>query len=258
MQTARTLALRDPAMSALLGTLAGVQGGASGGSSFGADRRASRRQTSFGADFGAPQFGYDRPFGADMGDDLGDDYGADAVVATAPVARPNPHNPRHHHMLMQAWDKLHGRRHHTHRRAMLLNPNEFSDIKVEAYVFSLNPSQFATGTTLTWGTANGWTAFKNPQVAFRAERVFVNVNTPGLVYLNTIQAANVNAQIGAIADAFSFSPLAVGTKLSLPTLPPQNTMQVTGTWSTFIPAAFQTGTAFTLAIDFQGWATVIA
>jgi hypothetical protein len=127
----------------------------------------------------------------------------------------------------------------TRKRVALLNPNENSDVKIEAYVFSLVPSQFAVGVGLQWGQANGFTAFKNPQVAFRAERLFVNVAGPGLAYLNTIQAANVNAQIGSIADAFSFSPLAVGSKISLPTLPPQNTMQVTGTWSAHVDTEFR-------------------
>ena len=159
---------------------------------------------------------------------------------------------------MMAWEYMHGRRAHTQKRVALLNPNEHSDVKVEAYVFSLNPSQFSVGTSLVWGVINGWTAFKNPQVPFRAERIFFNVAVPGLVYVNTIQAANVNAQIGGVADAFSFSPLAMGSKISLPTLPPQNTMQVTGTWSNVVPVPFNSESVFVLAIDFEGWATVIA
>jgi hypothetical protein len=261
MQTVRSLALRDMPTMALLGTLAGSA--ASGDASFGSDRRGG---ADFGDDYGAvlpmSSFGGYSP-------EFGNDMGAEALAPPPPPApaghagqlahhAPNPHNPRHHHALLQAWHYMHGRKQHTGRRLALLNPNEHSDVKVEAYVFSLNPSQFATTPTLIWGTANGWTAFKNPQVPFRAERVFVNVNFPGVAYLENIQAANVNAQIGSTADAFSFSPLAVGTKLSLPTLPPQNTMQVQGTWTTFIPPAFQSGASFLMAIDFQGWATVIA
>jgi len=226
----------------------------------------------------------------------------------------NPHDPRNHQELLRAWHYMHGRKQHTGRRLALLNPNEHSDVKVEAYVFSLNPSQFATTATLVWGTANGWTAFKNPQVPFRAERLFVNVEWAGVAYLENIQAANVNAQIGSTADAFSFSPLAAGTKLSLPTLPPQNTMQVQGTWTTHVPPSRERaiewkrriqrdeereelflkmrsidsriedasgsrkakllaerdrvrtrlaelpslGKSFLMALDFQGWATVIA
>ncbi len=254
MQTVRQLALRDMPTAALLGTLAGSV--ASGEASFGSDRRG-------GADFGAEPYAYPGHWGGAFGDDMSAEAAAVAVPPQlthggGQMQAPNPHDPRQHAALLQAWHYMHGRKQHTGRRLALLNPNEHSDVKVEAYVFSLNPSQFATTPTLMWGMANGWTAFKNPQVPFRAERVFVNVNFPGVAYLENIQAANVNAQIGSTADAFSFSPLAVGTKLSLPTLPPQNTMQVQGTWTTFIPPAFQSGTSFLMAIDFQGWATVIA
>src|SRR5208337_3365317 len=89
----------------------------------------------------------------------------------------------------------------TRTRLSLLNPNGHSDVKVEKYVFSLNPSQFNTGTRLVWGAINGWTAFKNPQVTFRAEELYVNVDSPGIAYLHTIQAANINAAIGGVTDA---------------------------------------------------------
>ncbi len=259
MRQAIQLAGKDMPMMALLGTLAAA--GATGRSSMGHE---ARRGTQFGYGPLQPwqaQFG-----GDDMGYNASNVFGADPASAPAPAPmiphggdhRPNPHDPRHHGVLMAAWEYQHGRRQHTLRRTALLNPNEHSDVKIEAYVFSLNPSQFAAGTGLVWGVANGWTAFKNPQVAFRAERVFINVKIPGLVYVNTLQAANVNAQIGSIADGFSFSPLAMGTKISLPTLPPQNTMQVTGTWSTVVDTPYNQENYYTLAIDFQGWATVIA
>ena len=252
MRQAHQLAGGDRPMMALLGTLAAAS--STGQSSMGSE---TRRGTQFG-------YGPLQPWQAQFGSDEG--FGADAAPPAAPMiphgdARPNPHDPRHHGALMAAWDYQHGRKMHTLRRTSLLNPNEHSDVKIEAYVFSLNPSQFSNLAGLAWGSANGWTAFRNPQVAFRAERVFINVKIPGLVYVNTLQAANVNAQIGAIADGFTFSPLAMGTKISLPTLPPQNTMQVTGTWSTVIDNPYVSGEGvpnFTLAIDFEGWATVIA
>ena len=119
--------------------------------------------------------------------------------------------------------KLQKRRDATAARLALLNPNQDSDVLVEKYVFSLNPSQFAVGHTLEFGVPNGWTAFKNPLVAFRALHLFVNTPCPGLVYVSTIQAANVGAQVGAVGDGFSISKM----DLNLPCLPPQNTMQVT-------------------------------
>jgi hypothetical protein len=137
--------------------------------------------------------------------------------------------------LMAAWHYQHARKRYTGKRLMLLNPNEHSDVKVEKYIFSLNPTIFSNGAaSLVWGTANGWTAFKNPQVPFRAENIAINVPVPGLAYVENIQAANVSAQIGSVADAFSFGA-PHGRDLSLPTLPPQNTMQVQGTWTPHVP-----------------------
>ena len=186
-------------------------------------------------------------------------YGADPTTAAPPApTQLNLANPAHAAIAVQAYHAMTAKKAKTGSRLSLLNPNGGSDVDVEAYVFSLNPSQFAVGSQLLWGTANGWTAFKNPQVSFRAERMFVNVATPGLAYINTIQAANVNAQIGAIADGFTFSALAQGSRVSLPTLPPQNTMQVTGTWANIVPLPFVTGQPFTMSIDFEGWATVTA
>jgi hypothetical protein len=119
----------------------------------------------------------------------------------------------------------------TNERALLLNPNAHSEIMIEGFLFSLNPSQFSQGTCLEWGVPNGWTAFKNPQVPFRATRLVANVPTHGLCYLSTIQAANVIAEVGAVSDAYCVNDL----RLSLPCLPPQNTMQVTGTWTSYVP-----------------------
>jgi hypothetical protein len=245
--------MRDPTTAALLGILPIAAG-------FGYDSREA-----------TPNVGSD-PFGRDVGEVVGSDFGVDfgmvhygadvpfGAEALAPTAAPpNPNNPANHPALMQAWQRQNSKAKNTAQRMSLLSPNADSDIKIEKYIFSLNPSQFGVGSGLTWGTANSWVAFKNPQVAFRAERLFVNVNIPGLVYLATIQAANVQAQVGSTADGYTFSAFAAaGSHISLPTLPPQNTMQVTGTWTNVVPAPFTIGVAFTLALDFQGWATMNA
>ena len=174
--------------------------------------------------------------------------------------------------------KLQKRRDATAARLALLNPNQDSDVLVEKYVFSLNPSQFAVGPGLDFGVPNGWTAFKNPLVAFRALHLFVNTPCPGLVYVSIIQAANVDAQVGALGDGFSISKM----DLNLPCLPPQNTMQVTGTWSALVPPPHRQPSLlglsrvlpksvrgvlpehmlrrerYVLCLDFEGWATLIA
>jgi hypothetical protein len=262
----------DPAVLAILG-LAALSSG-----DFGYELPQASAQV--GADFGndhhgyafSPAFGYTAAFGgpslpAFHGPEFHGNpgytaaYGQDpttGMMAPAMTGTPNPNNPAHHAMLMASWHAGQKKQRQTHARLGLLNPNHGSEVDVEAYVFSLNPSQFSVGVGLNWGTANGWTAFKNPQTSFRAERMFVNVNAPGVATVISIQAANVNAQIGATADAFTFSPLAQGSRVSLPTLPPQNTMQVTGQWSTVVPAPFVPGASFLLCVDFEGWATVTA
>jgi hypothetical protein len=263
----RSLALRDMPRAALLGILAPAMaaGAVSGESDFGAEDNGYQPQFSgdlaggsYNAAFGhsgtfSPAFGsghagfgvhgYQARFGADPG-------AGSMVPASGPAPSPQA--------LMQAWHQQQGMQAKTNERLSLLSPNNGSHVDVEAYVFSLNPTVFTTGTTLTWGIANGWTAFKNPQTSFRAEILKVNVNQPGVCYLQNIQTANVNAQIGAIADAYTFTALANGSRVSLPTLPPQNTLQVNGTWTNVVPVPFTTSQTFQLALDFMGWATVTA
>ena len=265
-QHARSLALRDPARAGLLGILApvvAVAGVAGGVTSFGAEGRPSYAPK-FGRDvaggFMPSQFGgHTAQFGYTAG------FGGTQVQTSAPtdasgsaIAAPNPNNPAHHQALMQAWHAQNHAVAKTNERLSLLSPNNGSSVDVEAYVFSVNPNSFTTGSALSWGTANGWTAAKNPQTSFRAEMLKVNVNNPGIAYISAIQAANVNAQIGSLADAYTFSAISQGSRVSLPTLPPQNTMQVSGTWSNVTPVPFTQGQTFTLALDFLGWATVTA
>ena len=151
-------------------------------------------------------------------------------------------------VLVGAWERHKARQRAAERgkgteaRLVLLNPNENSDVKVEKYVFSLIPTIFSHGgDSLIWGEATGWTAFKNPQVSFRVTNLAINVPCPGLVYVETIQAGNIQSQVGACADGYTFAA-PHGKDMSLPMLPPRNTMQATGTWSTYVPPAYRPDT----------------
>jgi len=169
---------------------------------------------------------------------------------------PDPSDPRHAKALLTSWADLHT--HYATRKERLLHVDDDAKIEIEAYVFSLNPSQFACGKCLVFGETNAWTAYKNPQVTFLPEHLVVNVDVPGLVYLHTIQGTNINAEIGGTADAYTFSSL-VKRKVPLSFLDvvhPQNTMQLSGTWSTKIPPGAEPGSSFTLALDFQGWGSM--
>ena len=188
-------------------------------------------------------------------------------------AKIDPRDPRVQQTLIQSWEDLH--RAHGERRQSLLHADPKSVIAVEAYVFSMNPSMFATDGCLTWGKANGFTAFKSPCIAFLPERLFVNVMSPGLVYLNTIGSQGKDEggllihpsqemQLGAVGDAFPYCPLSTSPgRLGLPLTLPTETMQVSGTWSTLIPGCktcdekqWRGGAAYTLAFDFQGFAAL--
>ncbi len=172
------------------------------------------------------------------------------------LALPDPSDPRQAKALLTSWADLHT--HWATRKERLLHVDDDAQIEIEAYVFSLNPSQFSRGSYLVFGEANGWTAFKNPQVTFLPEHLVVNVEVPGLAYLDVVQGTNINAAIGGTSDAFTFSSL-VKRKVPLSfinVVSPWETMQVTGTWSSKVPPSDVKGSLFTLALDFQGWGSM--
>jgi hypothetical protein len=101
MRNAKSLALRDPALAALLGAAS--------------------------ADFGEDANGYDD---ADIGVDFGVDFGADAPLATSAA----PSTQQLHAM----WQQMHAQRRLSSERERLLEPNKGSATKVERYSFALN------------------------------------------------------------------------------------------------------------------------
>jgi len=171
---------------------------------------------------------------------------------------PDPSDPRQARALLMSWADLHT--HFATRKERLLHVDDDAQVEIEAYIFSLNPSQFSRGSCLVFGEANGWTAHKHPQVTFLPEHLVVNVEVPGLVYLSVIQGTNINAEIGGISDAYTFSSL-VKRKVPLSfvnVVHPWETMEVTGTWSTKVPPDAVAGSAFTMCLDFQGWGSMHA
>jgi len=176
-------------------------------------------------------------------------------LGALPVAAllPNPSDPKQAKAIVSAWSE--SQPPPKPCVESVLRADDSADVAVEAFVFSLYPNQFSTTQKLIWGRPNGWSAFGKAPFPFKAERLFVNVGCPGLVYIENVQAADAVAEIGAaVVDAFSFSPTLVGQRLSLPILPPWNTMQVQGTWSSLVPEERVKGFEFGLALDFQGWA----
>src|SRR5580658_3537506 len=179
-KSANELALRDPALAALMGVA---------GSDFGSED--SFGDDDFGADWENDPMAL---IGADMGDEYGDDFGGHKRHG-------HPHKP-HHPAMHPAHAKIlreHAMRaKHNAARGLLLEPNKYSSVKVERYSFSVN----ATITAL--GTAGALTGSNSPDVNFRPQRVTANVVSPGMVTLSDLRVANVSFSVGGLLDAWQF------------------------------------------------------
>ena len=184
---ARQLALRDPAMAALMGILP---------ANFGSDPNI------------AGEFGSDWNGDGDMGTDFGFEFGAEAA---APVA-PNPNSPAGQAMLANLWNKNLQREQGTRSRARLLEPNKDSAIKVERYTFTISQE-------LTLGTTETITMTGQPDTSIRPQRLTMNAPSPMFATITEIKVANVSVSVGpGSEDAFNYSPLGVGMSLDMPTL----------------------------------------
>jgi hypothetical protein len=230
--TANQLAMRDPALAAVMGALPG--------SDFGYARRAypqpMRRPV------GRPM---NRRPAADFGYGFGFDYGAEG--APPPVAAPARHA---HPEMVRAWHHHHQLMGHTAARAALLDPNENSLLKIERYSFSLT-NLFTLGTTTPLVDMT-----LQPNTKIRPQRVVMNAPAPNFVLLTGLQVANVNAFVGDTEDAFTYSALAQGVALDLPTLEPANRLTVSGNYTGFIPPGYATGFSYTFIATVQGPSTI--
>ena len=175
-----------------------------------------------------------------MGFGFGDDYGFGAGEAlAAPQARglhPDHVRALHHHQMQQ---------HHTMNRAMLLDPNRYSTIKVQGYSFSLNQA-------LVIGSVLPFNVTLQPNSKIRPKRMVTNVPSPAMVTLAAVQVANVNVLIGSSDDAFIYSANSFGLENEFPTLDTSTRATMTGSYSGFAPVGFATGFPFTFILTFQG------
>lgn len=239
---AQELAMRDPALAAITGVLPGADFGCEADGVLDA-----------GAEFG---FGVDpnlSPFmpGAEFGDD-GEDYSWEfgsggyygyGAAASAPALHPAA--------VQQIVAKHVATQRNQAKRTALLEPNKGSSVKVERYTFPLNQ-------TLTLGTAVALSLTQQPDVTIRPQRVVMNAPTAGFCTIATMKVANVSVIVGATADAFEFSPLAVGSILDMPTLSPANRATVSGNYTGFVPPGFVGAASFLFVVSFQGPASIVA
>lgn len=218
--TARDLALRDPALAAIVGAIPG--------SNFGAARAE--------ADFGGDLSGED-DLGVEFGDDV--DFGA--------ARRGGPSQAQLHAL----WLKHSAQAAHSQRRAMLLEPNKGSTSKIGRYSFSINQS-------LVLGTASAVSASGQPDTNIRPQRVQMNAPSAGFVTISEMKVANVSVTVGGTADAIEYSATAVDSHLDMPTLTPANRATVLGSYTGFVPPSYVAASAYLFTISFKGPASVIA
>lgn len=225
---AKKLAMRDPAMAALMGIVAM-------GTDFGSERsEPSSFNGEFGSDFGDDDF---------EGDD--DDWGAEFGAAIV-KAKPTPTK------VAQVWQKHAAGQALAQRRNMLLEPNKGSAIKVERYTFNLDQA-IALGTSATL-SLNG-----QPDTTIRPQRVTMNAPCMGFASIGTIKVANVNVTVGSGSeDAYNYNANGVGQSLDMPTLSPSNRATVTGNYNGFIPPGYVSGFAYLFSVSFKGPAAIVA
>jgi hypothetical protein len=219
---ASTLAMRDPALAALMGAIGAP------GSDFGFERRPPTRRAEAPAQFG-DEGAYGFGFGVDEPGTPGFGFGAEAME----------HHRRalHGHHLKRA--------HHTDKRRLMLNPNMYSESKIERYSFSVN-------FPLVLGTPDGIDMSLQPDTSIRPQRVVMNAPQPGMITVAEIKVANVSVTVGDQEDAFTYSALAQGVVLDMPTLSPSNRAKVLGTYTGYVPPGFAAGYAFLFISTFQG------
>jgi hypothetical protein len=218
MFNSRALAMRDPALAALMG--------------IGPD----------GSDFGCdPSFGFDANGDADMGAEFGGyDFGQDAAP-TAPIGPPTQREA------INLWNEHKMAKQNEDRRMRMLDPNGNSRLKVEQYLFPLAQN-------VVIGTATALNLTNQPDVTLRPQRVLMNSPANGFATISEIRVANVAVTVGGGTsfDAFFVSALGVGVRMDMPTLTPANRATVTGTTTTLVPTGYVLAATFPFSVSFIG------
>ena len=230
------IAMRDPALAAALGVM---------DSDFGDEDMS---------EFEPEQFGGEDSFAGSFGDeDDGDEgiasiFGADVPPPNhpaSPMYHPNPAVQKilHHHMKKHA---------HRDRRLMLLEPNKYSELKVERYTFSVS------AVISTLGTTQALSASNSPDVNFRPQRVTSNAVSPGFVFITDGRVANVSFTVGGLIDAWQWNANAVGQSLDVPTLTPANKASFSASYNGLVPSPLGGTGSYTFVLSFNGPASIVA
>jgi hypothetical protein len=232
MHNAHALAMRDPALAALVGAIQGADFGEETSSDF-----ASEFAADFGTEFGDDMHG-------DFGDDFMGDFGDAIPVASAAVAAiPKPTAQQ----ALNLWRSHHVAKARGNARVRHLEPNAGSSRKIEKYMFPL------PAVALLFGTITPIVSTSQPDTTFRPQRVLMNTPAPGFVALTEIKVSNISVTVGpGPSDAFFFNAGGVGVALDMPTLSPANRATVTGNSSVYVPPGYVVGTNFPFSVAFVG------
>lgn len=222
---AKNLAMRDTALAILVG--------AHNPADFGAEANDS-----FGAEFG-DDWGLDDDF---EGDD--DDWGAE--FGAAALAKPTPSK------VQQVWKKHATGQARAQKRALILEPNRGSSVKVERYSFSIDQD-------IVLGTASDINMTGQPDTTIRPQTVTMNAPTTMFATISNIKVANVSVTVGpGNEDAYNYNANGWGRNLDMPTLSPANRATVTGRYTGFVPAGFVGGQTVNFNASFKGPASIVA
>jgi hypothetical protein len=247
-KSANELAMRDPAQAAFYGITGSDMG-------YEGDEAASYEEPVL-------YTGGESDFGVDFGDDENYDQGFTEFAGDTqfggpppPAAAPHHAAAAHHGATPQgrAIIAAHLRKQaHRDHRAMLLEPNKYSDLKVERYSFSIV-------TTITaLGTAGALSGSNSPDVNFRPQRVTSNVVSPGMVLISDARVANVSFTVGGMIDAWQWNANAVGQHLDVPTLTPANKASFSGTYTNLVPSPLSGTGSYTFILAFSGPSSIVA
>lgn len=265
-KSANELAMRDPAAAAFYGLT---------GADFGTevdDAVLYDGDDTFGSE--GVMFGdeaYDGGF-SDVdyaGDDASSGWSQEAIIGyDAPVhfgAEPPPPGHGgghpHHHAAVHHGATPQGRaiiaahlrkQAHRNHRAMLLEPNKYSDLKVERYTFAVNAVIAALG------TSSGISGNNAPDVNFRPQRVTANVVSPGMIFITDARVANVSFTVGGMIDAWQWNANGVGQQLDVPTLTPANKASFSANYTGIVPSPLSGTTSYTFSLAFTGPASIVA
>jgi hypothetical protein len=221
---AKDLALRDPAMAALVGIIP-----------------MGNEDETFGADTAT--------FGADEDEDEDDDdWGAEfgAVTAKMVVKQPAPTAKE----VAKVWSKHSQGATLAMRRELLLDPNKGSNLKVDDYSLDMDD-------TVTLGTSKSLSLSDSPSVYIRPMQLLTNAPVPGFVLIDEIKVANSSVTIGAgRTDAYNFSAQSNANKLSMPLIPPQTRVIIKGNYTGLTPSGYTATQPYVFTASFRGPGTV--